>query len=113
MRRIGTRYTKKVKHKPLKIIAAFALMGLAIALISYAAAALDDYTKPMEGFRVAFWTASMILCPPQFLFAGCIDCEVVGINGLIMYSIIGVLNAALYAVIGVAFVGLRRRPSSA
>jgi len=112
MRRIGTRYTEKVKHKPWRIIAAFALMGLVIAAAPYGAAAFDDYTKPMTGLRLAFWTLSMILCPPQFLFVLCIDCEVIGMDGFIMYSIIGVLNAALYAVIGAAFVGLRRGLSS-
>lgn len=57
----------------------------------------------MRGLRMAFWIASMILCPAQCLFIVCIDCEVIGIGGFIMYSIIGILNAALYAAIGAAF----------
>jgi hypothetical protein len=101
-----------VKRKPWKIVAAFALTGLVIAAASYWAAALEDYTKPMTGFRLVLWTTSLILCPPQFLFVLCIDCEVIGMGGFIMYSIIGALNAALYAVVGAAFVGLRRGPSS-
>jgi len=55
-------------RKPWKIITTFALFGLLVAAASYAYAASDDYTKPMNGFRFAFWTSSMILCPPQFLF---------------------------------------------
>lgn len=100
-------------RKASKIIAAFALFGLVVAAASYAFAAFDDYTKPMNGFRFALWTTSMILCPPQFLFILCIDCEVIETDGLVMYSIIGVLNAALYAAIGAMFVRLRRGPSSA
>lgn len=87
-------------------------MVLVIAAASYGAAAFDDYTKQMTGFRLAFWTISMALCPPQLLFVLCIDCEVSGMGGFIMYSIIGVLNVALYAVVGSAFVGLRRGLSS-
>ena len=87
-------------------------MGLVIAAASYGAAAFDDYTKPMTGFRVALWMISMILCPPQLLFVLCIDCEVIGMGGFIMYSIIGVLNAALYAVVRSFFVALRRGRSS-
>jgi hypothetical protein len=30
----------------------------------------------------------------------CIDCEVIGWDGFIMYSIVAVLNAALYALVG-------------
>lgn len=87
------------------------MFGLLFTAASYAYAAFDDYTKPMNGLRFALVTASMILCPPQLLFIRCIDCEVIGTSGLIMYSIVGVLNAALYAIIGAIFVRLRR-PSS-
>jgi hypothetical protein len=86
-------------------------MGLVVAAASYGAAAFNDYTKPMTDFRVALWMISMILCPPQLLFVLCIDCEVIGMGGFIMYSIIGVLNAALYAVVGSVFVGKRGRSS--
>ena len=99
-------------RKPWKTIAAFALIGLLVAAASYAYAAFGDYTKPMNGFRFALLTASMIFCPPQFLFILCIDCEVIGTDGLIMYSIVGVLNAALYAAVGAIFVRLRRGPRS-
>jgi hypothetical protein len=61
---------------------------------------------------VALWMISMILCPPQLLFVLCIDCEVIGMGGFIMYSIIGVLNAALYAILGSVLLGLRRGRSS-
>jgi len=99
-------------RQPWKIITSFAVFGLVVAAVSYAYAAFDNYTGPMNGFRFAFWTASMILCPPQFLFIGCIDCEVIGTDGLIMYSIVGLLNAALYAAVGAMFVRLRKRAES-
>jgi hypothetical protein len=83
-----------------KTIIGFALLGLAIAAICYAYAAFYDYTKPMNGFDFALVAISMVLCPPQLLFGFCIDCEVIGRAGFIMYSIIGGLNATLYALIG-------------
>jgi hypothetical protein len=52
---------------------------------------------------------SMILCPPQLLFAFCIDREAIAWAGFTMYSIVGVLNAALYSGIGALVVGLRKK----
>jgi hypothetical protein len=73
-------------RKPRKTIVGFALLGLAIAGASYAYWAFYDYTEPMNGVRFAVATISMILCPPQLLFTFCIDCEVIGWGGFIMYS---------------------------
>jgi hypothetical protein len=92
-----------------KTIIGFSILGLAIAAICYAHAAFYDYTKPMNGLRFALVGLSMILCPPQLLFAACIDCEVIGRGGFIMYSIVGVLNTALYAAIGSVVVCLRKK----
>ncbi|MGB6684981.1 MAG: hypothetical protein WBH24_15130 [Candidatus Acidiferrum sp.] len=92
-----------------KTIIGFALLGLAIAAICYGYAAFYDYTKPMNGFRFAMVGLSMILCPPQLLFVACIDCEVIGRDGFIMYSIVGILNTALYAAIGSVVVLLRKK----
>jgi len=100
-------------RRPWKIIVGFALLGLAIAGVCYAYAATYDYTKPMNGRDVTAILVSLIFCPPQLLFAWCIDCEVIGRDGLIQYAIIGFFNAALYAAIGAIFVGLKRGPSSA
>jgi hypothetical protein len=96
-------------RKPWKTIVGCALLGLAMAALSYAYAAFYDYTKPMNGRDLAAMAVSVILCPTQLIFAFCIDCEVIGWDGLIMYSIIGVLNAALYSVIGAVVVGLRKK----
>jgi hypothetical protein len=93
-----------LKREPWQVIVGFALLGLAIAGAWYAYAAFHDYTKPLNGFDSALILVSAILCPPQLLFAFCIDCEVGGWDGFIMYSIIGVLNAALYAIIALPFV---------
>jgi len=96
-------------RKPWKTIIGLALLGLAIAGVSYAYAAFYDYTKPMNRLDFAAMAISMILCPPQLLFAFCIDCEVIGWGGFTMYSIVGVLNAALYAAIGAMVAGLRKK----
>jgi hypothetical protein len=96
-------------RKPWKIIVGFGLIGLAIAAVCYAYAAFYDYTKPMNGLRFAMVALSLILCPPQLLFAACIDCEVIGRGGFIMYSIVGVLNTVLYAAIGSVVVRLRKK----
>ena len=99
-------------RKPWKTIGGFALLGLAIAGVCYAYGALADYTKPMTGREAALVLVSLILCPPQLLFAACLDCEVIGWGGFIMYSIVGVLNVALYSVIGALVVGLRKTKSN-
>ena len=92
-----------------KTIIGFALLGLAIAVLTYAYAAFYDYTKPMNGLKAGLFAVTAILCPPQLLFAFCIDCEVIGWNGFIMYSIIAVLNVALYTIIGALVVDLRKK----
>jgi hypothetical protein len=95
--------------KPWKTIVGFALLGLALAGASYAYAAFYNYDKPTNGTDFALMTISMILCPPQLLFALCIDCEVIGWGGFALYLIVGALNAALYAAIGGVVVGLRKQ----
>jgi hypothetical protein len=99
-------------HKSSKTILSFALLGLAIGGACYLYAAFYDYTKPTNGLDVALVAISVILCPPQLLFGFCIDCEVIGRGGFIMYSIIGILNTALYAMIGYIVFRLRNRASS-
>jgi hypothetical protein len=99
-------------HKSSKTVLGFAFLGLAIAGACYLYAAFYDYSKPTNGFDVAVVAISVILCPPQLLFGFCIDCEVIGRGGFIMYSIIGVLNAALYAMIGYIGFVLRNRARS-
>jgi hypothetical protein len=95
-------------NKPWKTIVGFALLGLAIAALCYAYAASYDYTKPTNGFDLALMVVSAILCPAQLFFAFCIDCEVFGWDGFVMYSIIGVLNMAIYAVVGGIVVSLQK-----
>jgi hypothetical protein len=95
------------KREPWKVVGLLALAGLVVAAACYAYAAFYDYTKPMSGLDTALMIVSLIFCPPQLIFAACIDCEVIGWSGLFMYSIIGVLNAALYAIIGLPFVMVR------
>lgn len=90
-----------------KTIIGLAVLGLAISGICYAYAAFYDYAEPTNGLTVIL----IIVCPTQLLFLLCIDCEVIGRGGLIMYSIVGVLNAALYSVIGALVVGLRKTES--
>ena len=103
---MDARLRSEANAHPHSLTPGFALIGLAIAGACYAHAAFNDYTKPMNGLKSAVETVSLILCPPQLLFTFCIDCEVIGWGGFVMYSIIGVLNAALYSVIGTLVVGL-------
>jgi hypothetical protein len=93
-------------QKAWKTVGGFAFLGLAMAALSYANAAFHDYAKPMNSFDFALLTASVILCPPQLLFAFCIDCEVIGWSGFFIYSIIGVLNLLLYAAIAAGVTGV-------
>jgi hypothetical protein len=95
--------------KSSKTVLGFAFLGLAIAGACYLYAAFYDYSKPTNGFDVALVAISVILCPPQLLFGFCIDCEVIGWGGFVMYSIIGVLNMALYTMIGYIVVAARTR----
>lgn len=94
-----------------KIVSSFAAAGLLVAVTCGVYAALVDYSTSSHGLGLTLAIISVILCPPQLLFGFCIDCEVTGVGGLIMYSIIGVLNVALYALVGFVFVKLRK-PSS-
>ena len=83
-------------RKPWKTVVGFALLGLGIASVCYAFAATHDYSKPWTGLDSALLLVSIVLCPPQLIFAFCIDCEVVGWNGVIQYVIIGFFNVALW-----------------
>jgi phage tail sheath gpL-like len=85
-----------LNREPWEIIVGFALLGLATAAASYGYAVFRDPAKPL----ILLDIASIILCPAQFIFAMCIDCEATGWDGFTTYSIIGAANMALYAVIG-------------
>jgi len=93
-----------------KIIVRFGVVGLLVAAVCGIYAALVDYTTSTHGFGLIISLASLVVCPPQLLFGFCIDCEVTGWGGLIMYSIIGVLNVVIYSAIGFV-VGTRRNHS--
>jgi len=95
--------------KSRKIVFGFVLLGLAVTGVCYAFAALHDYSKPWTGLDSALTLLSVIVCPPQLIFAFCIDCEVIGWNGFVQYAIIGLLNTALYAAVGALVAGLRKK----
>lgn len=95
-------------RRPWKTIVGAALLGLAVAAGAYAYAAFFDYSKPTTGLDAALIIVSLVLCPPQLVLRFCMDCEVIGWNGFIMYSIVGILNAALYALIGFIVSALRK-----
>ncbi len=95
--------------KSRKIVFGFALLGLAVTGICYAFAALHDYSKPWAGLDSALTLLSVIVCPPQLIFASCIDCEVIGWNGFVQYVIVGLLNTALYAAVGAVVASLRKK----
>jgi hypothetical protein len=98
-----------VMPKSRKIVFGFALLGLAVAGVCYAFAALHDYSKPWTGLDSSLTLLSVIVCPPQLIFAFCIDCEVVGWNGFVQYAIIGLLNTALYVAVGAVVASLRKK----
>ena len=102
-------YTSFVMRKSREIIFAFALLGVAIAGVCYGFAAFHDYSKPWTGLDSALTLLSVIVCPPQLIFAFCIDCEVIGWNGFIQFAIIGILNTALYAGVGAVVARLRKK----
>ena len=89
-------------RKRLRIIAAFALLGLLMAGLVYARneASIHGPTKPSSALDSAVDLALIVLCPSQMFFVWCIDCDVEGWDGFVMYSIIGALNALLYALVG-------------
>lgn len=93
-----------------QIVSSFALLGLTVAAACYLYAAFSDYTKPTNVIDVLVGILSLIFCPTQLLFVGCIDCEVVGWDGFVLYLIIGVLNAALYALVGLVVASLKMHP---
>jgi len=92
-----------------KIVFGFALLGLAVAGVCYAFAALHDYSKPWTGLDSALTLLSVIVCPPQLIFAFCIDCEVIGWDGFVQYAVIGFFNTALYAAVGAVVASLRKK----
>jgi hypothetical protein len=96
-------------RKSRKIVFAFALLGLAVTGVCYAFAALHDYSKPWTGLDSALTLLSVIVCPPQFIFAFCIECEVIGRNGLVQYAIMGLFNTGLYAAVGAVVASLRKK----
>lgn len=98
-----------VMPKSRKIVFGFALLGLAVAGVCYAFAALHDYSKPWTGLDSALTLLSVIVCPPQLIFAFCIDCEVIGWNGLFQYAIIGLFNTALYAAVAAVVASLPKK----
>jgi len=93
--------------KPWHYILGFAILGTIVTAASYAYDLyIFHYTKPTK-LDMVVGLISIVSCPPQLLFAWCIDCEVGTGAGVLMYSISGLLNAVLYGVIG-AWYGYRR-----
>jgi hypothetical protein len=73
----------------------FPLLGLAVAGVCYAFAALHDYSKPWTGLDSALTLLSVIVCPPQLILAFCIDCEVIGWDGFVQYAVIGFFGSSI------------------
>jgi hypothetical protein len=95
--------------KSRKIVFGFAVLGLVVAGICYAFAALHDYSRPMTSFESTLILLSIVVCPPQLIFAFCMDCEVIGWGGLFQYAVVGFLNTALYAAVGALVASLRKK----
>jgi hypothetical protein len=95
--------------KSRKIVFMFGLLGFAVTGACYAFAALHDYSKPSTGLDSALTFLSIIVCPTQLILAFCIDCEVIGWNGFVLYAIVGVFNTALYAAVGAVVASLWKK----
>lgn len=96
-------------RKSRKTALILALVGLLIAEVVYLNSVLYDYSKPVSGVQAVIGIATYILCPPTLLFMMCVDCEVDGLDGVVMFSIIGSLNAALYGLVGSLIVAGKNR----
>ena|ERR1700739_5015119 len=96
-------------RSPRQIIIGTAFLGVVMTAIVYACESLVDFSAPPGRFDIPLAVLALVLCPPQLLFAWCIDCEVTGWGGLIVFSIVGSLNAGLYAIYGLILVALRKR----
>jgi len=85
----------------------FALLGLAIASVSFGISEADS----TPGSSVAIWigVATIILCPGSLFFVTNFDIEPQPTGFAVMRLIIGLINFAVYAVIGVVYVGLRKK----
>jgi hypothetical protein len=93
--------------KPWKTILRFAFLGLTLAAACYLYSVIFAYTLAMNALTTVLTIISVVLCPPQLLFATCIDCSALGREGFIMWAIIGIGNTLLYAVLGGAVVVMR------
>lgn len=88
-------------RKPWQIIVGFAVVGLAMAVASYAYLLFHEPAKQMSVLDFAMMFASFVLCPAQLLvLAICMDCKTTGWYLFVIYSKIGALNMVLYAIIG-------------
>ena len=96
-------------RKSWKTVLVLVIVGLLIAGAVYLNSVFYDYSKPMSVTQSVLNIATSILCPPTLLFVMCIDCEVDGRGGLIMFSIIGLLNATLYGFVGSLVVARKKK----
>ena len=91
-----------------RAIVIYGLCGFLIGTALYVYSSLFDYTKALTTFDAVVGLVSFIVCPPQLLFVLCIDCEVGGTSGIVMYLLIALMNAALYSAIGFVVLQLRK-----
>ena len=96
--RIGGDLLRRLTRK--QVTVGFALLGFAAAWGGYAYATFHHFSKPMDIFDFVLRPASVVLCPPQLILVLCLDCDLLGWNGLVWFSPVAALNAALYALIG-------------
>ena len=90
-----------------RAILRFALLGLAIAAVSFGISEVDP--APGSSAAIVIGVVTIILCPGSLLFVTAFDIEPQTTGFTIMWLIIGLINFAVYAVIGAAYVGLRKR----
>jgi len=90
-----------------RIILRFAVIGLAIAAVSFGISETDP--TPGSSAAIAIGVATIIFCPGSLLFVTAFDIEPRTTGFTIMWLIIGLINFGVYAAVGAAYVGLRKK----
>jgi hypothetical protein len=94
-------------RRPITLVGWLGLCGFLIGAALYVYSSLFNYTGPLTTADAFVGILAFIFCPPTLLFVLCIDCEISGSSGVIMFLLIALMNAALYSAIGALILRIR------